>query len=246
MLDLLAAISSSDPPSILAWIILTCAAGMYPVGILLGAGCSSCCPCSCCVGGPDQIVVSIQSSASGSVNIGAVYGCKTGSPCGVQNFSGTIGSEVEGKDCGFCGQGDCSQLSAGTFTLTKTLTNFSCGYGYVAGTRACGSAYVDRVSIACERQTSPASCRIGRYTLEVSWKCLPTSGAEWRTFGDSFDCASFSPTASGNQGTAVFRNTLCPEDCQGTFGGVGLYPSAIDSQCQVWSFCDAAMTVTQQ
>ncbi len=48
MLDLLAAIVSSDPPALLAWLILAFAAGMYPVGIMLGSTCSPCCasPCS--------------------------------------------------------------------------------------------------------------------------------------------------------------------------------------------------------
>ena len=48
MLDLLAAIVSADPPSLLAWLILAFAAGMYPIGIMLGSTCSPCCasPCS--------------------------------------------------------------------------------------------------------------------------------------------------------------------------------------------------------
>ncbi len=48
MLDLLAAIVSADPPSLLAWAVLAFAAGMYPIGIMLGSTCSPCCasPCS--------------------------------------------------------------------------------------------------------------------------------------------------------------------------------------------------------
>jgi hypothetical protein len=43
MLDLLAAISSVDPPSFVAWAVLVFAAGMYPLGIMLGSSCSPCC-----------------------------------------------------------------------------------------------------------------------------------------------------------------------------------------------------------
>ena len=50
MLDLLAAISSVDPPSFVAWAVLAFAASMYPVGIMLGASCSPCCAPSCYYG----------------------------------------------------------------------------------------------------------------------------------------------------------------------------------------------------
>ena len=49
MLDLLAAISSVDPPALLAWLVLAFAAGMYPIGVMLGSNCSPCCGCN---GGP--------------------------------------------------------------------------------------------------------------------------------------------------------------------------------------------------
>ena len=45
MLDL-AAIVAADPPALLAWVVLAFAAGMYPVGIMLGSSCSPCC-CGC-------------------------------------------------------------------------------------------------------------------------------------------------------------------------------------------------------
>ena len=48
MLDLFAFVVSVDPPSLLAWLVFTFAAGMYPLGIMLGASCSPCCGrCSC-------------------------------------------------------------------------------------------------------------------------------------------------------------------------------------------------------
>lgn len=63
MLDLLAAIVSADPPALLAWLILVFAAGMYPVGIMLGSSCSPCCnPCTQCTEGelPDTLTVTFD------------------------------------------------------------------------------------------------------------------------------------------------------------------------------------------
>ena len=45
MLELLAAIQSADPPSLVLWSLFLLAAGMYPVGFMLGASCSPCCGC---------------------------------------------------------------------------------------------------------------------------------------------------------------------------------------------------------
>lgn len=72
MLDLLAAIVAADPPSLLAWLVLAFAAGMYPVGIMLGSSCSPCCnsnPCTQCTDGslPDTVTVSISGYVDGQV-----------------------------------------------------------------------------------------------------------------------------------------------------------------------------------
>jgi hypothetical protein len=42
-MELLAAISSADPPSLVAWLVLAFAAALYPVGLMLGSDCSPCC-----------------------------------------------------------------------------------------------------------------------------------------------------------------------------------------------------------
>ena len=64
MLDLLAAIVSADPPALLAWLVLAFAAGMYPVGIMLGSSCSPCCgaPCTQCTEGelPETLTVTFS------------------------------------------------------------------------------------------------------------------------------------------------------------------------------------------
>lgn len=65
MLELLAAIQSADPPSLVLWGLFVFAAGMYPVGFMLGASCSACCsapPCSQCTTGelPDTVTVTFD------------------------------------------------------------------------------------------------------------------------------------------------------------------------------------------
>lgn len=65
MLDLLAAIQSADPPSLVLWSLFVFAAGMYPIGFMLGSTCSPCCnqnPCSLCTTGslPDTVTVTFD------------------------------------------------------------------------------------------------------------------------------------------------------------------------------------------
>lgn len=62
MLELLAAIQSADPPSMVLWGIVWVAAMMYPVGLMLGADCSACCACSACEVGklPPTLTVTLD------------------------------------------------------------------------------------------------------------------------------------------------------------------------------------------
>lgn len=65
MLDLFAAIQSADPPSLVLWSLFVFAAGMYPIGFMLGSTCSPCCgapPCSQCTTGelPDTVTVTFD------------------------------------------------------------------------------------------------------------------------------------------------------------------------------------------
>jgi hypothetical protein len=66
MLDLLAAISSVDPPALLAWLVFLFAASGYPLGIMLGSSCSPCCnappPCTQCTEGelPETLTVTFD------------------------------------------------------------------------------------------------------------------------------------------------------------------------------------------
>jgi hypothetical protein len=65
VLELLAAIQSADPPSLVLWGLFVFAAGMYPVGFMLGSTCSPCCnsnPCTACTTGslPDTVTVTFN------------------------------------------------------------------------------------------------------------------------------------------------------------------------------------------
>jgi hypothetical protein len=64
MFDLFAAIQSVDPPSLVLWGMFAFAAGMYPIGFMLGSSCSACCgqPCSACTEGslPDTVTVTFS------------------------------------------------------------------------------------------------------------------------------------------------------------------------------------------
>jgi hypothetical protein len=66
VLELLAAIQSVDPPSFVLWGMFAFAAGMYPVGFMLGGSCSACCgqtpPCTTCTEGelPDTVTVTFN------------------------------------------------------------------------------------------------------------------------------------------------------------------------------------------
>ena len=46
-MDLVAAISSVDPPSLVAWLVLAFSASLYPLGVMLGTDCSPCCNRQC-------------------------------------------------------------------------------------------------------------------------------------------------------------------------------------------------------
>lgn len=62
MHELLAALSSVDPPHLVAWSLLAFAAGMYPVGLMLGATCNPCCGCTLCTEGqlPQTLTVTFD------------------------------------------------------------------------------------------------------------------------------------------------------------------------------------------
>ena len=113
---MLAAIQSVDPPSLILWSLLVFAAGMYPVGLMLGSTCSPCCgtPCTQCIQGtlPDTVTVTFsgfpnQTSTNIKTCCGDYYNGMTvvlrrditlfpcqyrHSLCGLQFPGGTVGS----------------------------------------------------------------------------------------------------------------------------------------------------------
>lgn len=84
LLELIAAAQSVDPTTLPLWAVVVLAAGMYPLGIMLGAPCSPCCNCGCPVGEqlPDAVAVSFAGLTKGvaklddllSVKISACFG----------------------------------------------------------------------------------------------------------------------------------------------------------------------------
>lgn len=62
MTELLAALATLDPPQLVAWSLLAFAAGMYPVGLMLGATCNPCCGCTLCTEGklPQTLTVTFD------------------------------------------------------------------------------------------------------------------------------------------------------------------------------------------
>lgn len=62
MFELLAAIQSADPPSLVLWSLLVFTGAMYPLGFMLGAPCSACCGCEECSQGtlPETVTVTFD------------------------------------------------------------------------------------------------------------------------------------------------------------------------------------------
>ena len=120
MLDLLAAIVSADPPALLAWLVLAFAAGMYPVGIMLGSSCSPCCgpsnPCSLCTEGqlPDTLTVTFSGLADRT----------PGPDLCLLTFSAPYGSGAAGK---VTAPGGDPATNKGPITAVS-LTNGGSGY----------------------------------------------------------------------------------------------------------------------
>lgn len=151
MLDLIAAISSADPPSLLAWAVLAFAAGMYPVGIMLGSSCSPCCnPCGLCAEGqlPETVTVTFdglpdQTPGPDLITLGfsACYGsgaaARVTAPGGdPETDKGPISAvDLTNAGGGYAKLGRVAPtltVSGGsgtgaTFTPTLTSTNDACG-----------------------------------------------------------------------------------------------------------------------
>ena len=150
MLDLFAAIQSVDPPSLVLWGMFALAAGMYPIGFMLGSTCSPCCsPCACATGelpdtvtvtfdgftdqtpGPDLITLGISSCFGGgaSARVTAPGGdpeTDKGPIAGVSLTNGGSGYAKLGRVAPTLTVSGGSGTGA-TFTPTLTSANDGCG-----------------------------------------------------------------------------------------------------------------------
>jgi hypothetical protein len=156
VLELLAAIQSVDPPSLVLWGLALFAAGMYPVGFMLGSTCSPCCtgsglpPCTSCTDGelPDTVTVTFNGftdqtqgpdliSLSFSACFGSGASARVTDPGGDPDTDkGPItGVTLTNGGSGYAQLGRVAPtltISGGTgtgatFTPTLTSTNDACG-----------------------------------------------------------------------------------------------------------------------
>jgi len=117
MLDLLAAISSVDPPSLLAWLVLAFAAGMFPVGVMLGSNCSPCCGCN----GGSGTCETTGNCAGGCVCVDGrcVPACQPCPNCDPACLTMTF----SGFDHGTDNCNECKFLDGATFVLKRPATS---------------------------------------------------------------------------------------------------------------------------
>jgi hypothetical protein len=148
MFDLLAAISSFDPSSLLAWLVLAFAAGMYPVGIMLGSSCSPCCSCSCLGGcSPDSPAPCSLKTKLTWAGLQDGYHYRTSNLFNCNSGSGGFNDCLEATDvgpagsCRSCFRIDCGFISAGNGTYELEKTSGSCFDGVFRHGRPCGACY---------------------------------------------------------------------------------------------------------
>lgn len=116
MLELLAAAQAVDPTTIPLWAVVVMAAGMYPVGIMLGAPCSPCCNCGCPPGEqlPDAIKVSFSGLTKSATKVDGLLSLE---------FSSCFGGGASGTAQAPHGLPDAGGPISGV-----TLTNGGSGY----------------------------------------------------------------------------------------------------------------------
>lgn len=117
MIDLLAAISSVDPPALLAWLVLAFAAGMFPVGVMLGSNCSPCCGCN----GGSGTCETTGNCAGGCVCVDGrcVPACQ---PC-LNCDPACLTMTFSGFDHGTDNCNECKFLDDTTFVLKRPATS---------------------------------------------------------------------------------------------------------------------------
>ena len=165
MLDLLAAISSVDPPAVLAWLVLVFAAGMYPVGMMLGSSCSACCspPCGTCAEGelPETMTVTLD-------NYPGEY---HGPALCVLSFSACYGSGATGFATAPGGYFDATDEHASNVGPLSALTLSGGGSGYailgrVAPTLTASADTGNNASLTVVASTAKDACNLDYWSVK--------------------------------------------------------------------------------
>jgi hypothetical protein len=137
MLELFAAIQSVDPPSLVLWGLVLFAAGMYPIGFMIGSTCSPCCAaesCDCAAGElPETLTVSVSGFQDGTTKGPDLIGIRLESNFG---SGATAKATLPGGD---------PDVDAGPLSGVE-ITNSGSGYARVARVAPSVSASVFGVS----------------------------------------------------------------------------------------------------
>ena len=239
MLDLLAAIVSADPPALLAWLVLAFAAGMYPVGIMLGSSCSACCgqsaPCTLCTEGelPETLTVTFSGLAD-----------RTPGPdlCAL-TFSAPYGSGAAGK---VTAPGGDPATNKGPIS-SVSLTNGGSGYaklGRVAPTITASGGTGTGATFAVNKTSSNDANGIPSWSVTgVTW----TGSTSGYVDGDqiTFDVAA-GDTAEQGAAATIHTVRTAPTVTAGVSGGTGATLSVTTATNgttpQTWSVTGVTVT----
>jgi hypothetical protein len=196
MLDLLAAISSVDPPALLAWLVFLFAASGYPLGIMLGSSCSPCCgtPCTQCTEGelPDTVTVAISGYVDGQVQ---------GPDLAQLSFSSDYGSGAAGKVTSPSGDPEADK---GPITAIS-VTNGGDGYARIARVQPTVTASASGGSGASFGVTLDQIEHEGRPAWEVASVSLTSGGTGYPDYAS----LTFNVATGDTENTAASAQFFC-------------------------------------
>lgn len=122
--ELLAAAQAVDPTTLPLWAVVVLAAGMYPLGIMLGAQCSPCCNCGCPGEEqlPDAVAVSFAGLTKGVAKLDDLLSVK---------ISACFGSGATATVAAPSGKVEAFVVEGGGPLSSVTLTNGGAGYAEI-------------------------------------------------------------------------------------------------------------------
>lgn len=230
MFDLLAAIQSVDPPSLVLWSMVAFAAGMYPVGFMLGSSCSACCGCEQCQTGtlPETVTVTFDNFPERvywvDVQISACHGSGAFARASESNPDAPYeitAVEVLHSGSGYAKLGRVSPPltitgsgSGATFTPTLQAVNDKCGLpswkvSSVAVSGGAGYTNAEQLTVdiaAGDTVTTPAVLTLQTERSEPSLTASATGGTG-ATFAVSTTSNGGSPQTWGVSGVSVSGTT---------------------------------------